>query len=337
MHQRPPTGRTAVDPALFLMTNWRTHVVKNSGLNTRRTLARATAAALTAALVATGASSAFAADQPGPSASRHLDVKSSGASKFAASAADALPGDAQINPLFGVDGTGSLWEYDPDGSGGVGSRYHAGDYWQTVRFMTQVDNDGSGTSTGFWFVESDGRLLYFPWDGSGFQEVGHGWKIYNQLFSPANVGGAAADDLLARDASGVLWLYLGRGDGSVTSRYRVGGGWNAYTDITGKGDLTGDGKADIVAKDKSGVLWLYKGTGNYKAPFASRTRIGGGWNTYNKIVSVGDIDIDGITDLIARDKSGALYLYKGTGKASAPYASRVKIGNGGWNTYRIMF
>ncbi len=98
-----------------------------------------------------------------------------------------------------------------------------------------------------------------------------------------------------------------------------------------QGDLTGDGKADIVAKDKSGVLWLYKGTGNYKAPFSSRTRVGGGWNTYNNIVSVGDIDIDGVTDLVARNKSGALYLYKGTGNAASPFKSPVKIGSGGWN------
>ncbi len=167
--------------------------------------------------------------------------------------------------------------------------------------------------------------------------IGNGWNIYNRVLSAGNLGGAAADDLLARDSSGVLYLYLGYGTGKLTSRYKVGSGWNIYTDITGKGDLTGDGKDDIVAKDSSGVLWLYKGTGDYKAPFTSRTKIGGGWNTYNSIVSVGDIDLDGITDLVARDTTGALYLYKGTGNASAPFASRVKIGSGGWNTYRLLF
>ncbi|MEU9520590.1 VCBS repeat-containing protein [Streptomyces sp. NPDC048224] len=313
-------------------------MAKSSGLNTRRALARATAAALTAALVATGASSAVAADGPGAAtAPRHqLDVKPSGGEKFAASA---LPGDAQINPLFGVDGKGDLWSYDPDFEGGLDARWDAGFGWDTARAMTQVDQDADGFSDGLWHVTSGGQLYYGEW-GTGSDEhlfVGNGWKIYNQLFSPANVGGAAADDLLARDSSGVLWLYLGYGNGKLTQRYKVGAGWNAYTNITGKGDLTGDGKDDIVAKDKSGVLWLYKGTGNYKAPFSSRTRIGGGWNTYNNIVSVGDIDIDGITDLVARDKSGALYLYKGTGNAASPYKSRVKIGNGGWNTYRLLF
>ncbi|NEV91252.1 VCBS repeat-containing protein [Streptomyces tendae] len=318
------------------MTKRRTHVAKSSGLNTRRALARATAAALTAALVATGASSAVAADEPAPTATRpQVDVKPSGQSKFNSTA---LPGDAQINPLFGADGNGELWGYLPDGEGGLDTRFHSGSGWDTIRAVTQVDHDADGESNGLWQVTSGGQLYYGDW-GIDAEHifVGNGWKIYNQLFSGDNLGGAAADDLLARDSSGYLYLYLGYGNGKLTQRYKVGGGWNAYTHITGKGDLTGDGKADIVAKDKSGVLWLYKGTGNYKAPFTSRTRVGGGWNTYNNIVSVGDIDIDGITDLVARDKNGALYLYKGTGNAASPFKSRVKIGSGGWNTYRLMF
>ncbi|WP_217146005.1 VCBS repeat-containing protein [Streptomyces sp. AC627_RSS907] len=317
------------------MIIWRTHVAKSSGLNTRRALARATAAALTAALVATGASSAVAADEPGPSASRpHVDLKPSGPTKYGATA---LPGDAPINPLFGVDSRGELYGNWPDAEGGIEPRYYAGEGWQGARAMTQADHDADGYSDGIWHVTSTGQLYHLLWDSEDHQFIGNGWKIYNQLVSPSNVGGGAADDLLARDGSGVLWLYLGYGNGKLTQRYKVGSGWNAYTHITGKGDLTGDGKDDIVAKDTSGVLWLYKGTGNYKAPFSSRARIGAGWNTYNSVVSVGDIDIDGVTDLIARDKAGALWLYKGTGNASAPFKSRVKIGNSGWNTYRLFF
>ncbi|MFF8678607.1 FG-GAP repeat domain-containing protein [Streptomyces sp. NPDC015237] len=310
-------------------------MAKSSGLNTRRALARATAAALTAALVATGASSAVAADEPGRSASKpSIDAKTSDASKFDASG---VQNDAPLNALYGADANGELWAYIPDFEGGLDSeRLWNGYGWENTRFITQVDHDADGSSDGIWDVTGN-QLSYTVW-GNDYQTlIGNGWNIYNQLFSPANVGGAAADDLLARDSSGNLYLYLGYGNGKLTQRYKVGGGWDAYTHITGKGDLTGDGKDDIVAKDKSGVLWLYKGTGNYKAPFSSRTRVGGGWNTYNNIVSVGDIDVDGITDLVARNKSGALYLYKGTGNGSAPFKSPVKIGSGGWNTYRLMF
>ncbi|WP_322899750.1 FG-GAP-like repeat-containing protein, partial [Actinacidiphila rubida] len=61
-------------------------------------------------------------------------------------------------------------------------------------------------------------------------------------------------------------------------------GWNAYTLMAGTGDVTGDGRADLVARDASGALWLYKGTGSASAPFAARTKVGAGWNTYNALM-----------------------------------------------------
>lgn len=89
-----------------------------------------------------------------------------------------------------------------------------------------------------------------------------------------------------------------------------------------------------MARDTSGNLWLYKGTGNAAAPWAARIKVGGGWNTYNAFAAVGDITGDGHADLVARDSGGTLWLYKGTGSASAPYAAKVRIGSG-WNVYNL--
>ncbi|MEU6402085.1 VCBS repeat-containing protein [Streptomyces sp. NPDC046985] len=311
-------------------------MVETSGLNTRRALARGTAAALTAALLATGASAAFAADAHGRTASQATaHATASGATKHTAVAGLR---DAQINALYGDDGNGDLWGYAPQGDGTLGSRTSSGAGWKDARFITQVDQNADGASDGIWDVTGS-DLTYTGWDDSADVYVGTGWNIYNKVLSAGNLGGAAADDLIARDGSGVLWIYLGYGNGKLAARSKVGSGWNIYTEIAGKGDLTGDGKDDIVARDSSGVLWLYKGTGDYKAPFAPRTRIGSGWNAYNSLVSVGTVNYnqDRITDLVARDTSGALWLYKGTGNAAAPFASRVQIGTGGWNTYRLLF
>ena len=151
--------------------------------------------------------------------------------------------------------------------------------------------------------------------------MGKGWNIYNLVLTPGNLGGTVADDILARDKSGVLWLYKGTATARVTTRVKAGSGWNIYTHITGKGDLSGDGRADILAKDASGVLWLYKGTGNAAAPFSARTKVGSGWNIYNKIIANGDLNLDGRADVVARDAAGALWLYKGTGNAAAPFSS----------------
>ncbi|WP_161789790.1 FG-GAP repeat domain-containing protein [Streptacidiphilus neutrinimicus] len=45
-----------------------------------------------------------------------------------------------------------------------------------------------------------------------------------------------------------------------------------------------------------------------------------------------DFTGDGKADLLARDHSGALWLYPGTGRAAAPYGTRIRVG-GGWNAY----
>ncbi|MEV4333041.1 VCBS repeat-containing protein [Streptomyces sp. NPDC049597] len=305
-----------------------------SGPKRGRARARLVAAATAAALLVTGvaAGSASAAD-PAPSAAADAQAPATGGNTFGTQAAAA---DAPVNALYGINSAGDMYGYAPNGSGGLDSRELVGYGWGTSKHMTQTDHDADGSADGIWVVESSGILHHLFW-GEDPVTVGTGWGIYNKVLSTGNLAGAGADDLLARDGSGTLWLYLGYGNGTLTGRSKVGTGWGIYNQITGKGDLTGDGKADIVARDGGGTLWLYKGTGSRTAPFSARTKIGTGWNMFNNLVSVGDIDLDGTTDLIARDTAGALYLYKGTGSATSPFKPRVKIGSSGWNTYRLMF
>ncbi|NYI07948.1 FG-GAP repeat domain-containing protein [Allostreptomyces psammosilenae] len=129
-------------------------------------------------------------------------------------------------------------------------------------------------------------------------------------------------DLLRRDTSGVLY------NGST----RIGPGWNMFNAIVGPGDLTGDGKGDLVARTPAGELYLYAGNGS-GAGFATRRLIGPGWQAYNRLLGGGDITGDGRADLLARTPAGDLYLYRGTGSASAPFQTRVRLG-GGWSAFR---
>ncbi|MFH8404828.1 FG-GAP-like repeat-containing protein [Streptomyces sp. NPDC018019] len=161
--------------------------------------------------------------------------------------------------------------------------------------------------------------------------VGPGWNIYDRIVAVGDVAGAAVGDVVARDRSGVLWLYLGTGDGKFATRAKIGAGWNMYDQLTGGSDLNGDGRGDLLARDTDGVLWLYEGTGDWRAPFAPRKRIGGGWDMYDQIAAVGDVAGASAGDLVARDPSGVLWLYLGTGDGK--FATRAKIG-AGWGAYR---
>lgn len=207
-----------------------------------------------------------------------------------------------------------LHDYDGDGSPDVLARDTGGRLWLNDTF-------GSREQHTYSYFQNPEQL------------VGGGWNAYDRIEGAGNLGGAPVSDLVARDRSGVLWLYLGKGDAEspFTSRSRIGGGWNVYRQITGGSDLNGDGRADLVATDTSGALWLYKGTGNWRAPFAKRVKIGtGGWGAYDRITATGDIAGAPAGDLVARDRSGVLWLYLGYGDGR--FAPRTRIG-GGWNTY----
>ncbi|WP_458107183.1 FG-GAP-like repeat-containing protein [Arthrobacter sp. R3-55] len=134
-------------------------------------------------------------------------------------------------------------------------------------------------------------------------------------------------DVLARDGSGILWLYPGDGAGDWLDRRQVGQGWNVMTSMVTPGDFNVDGYSDVLARDSSGVLWLYGGNGS--AGWLPRVQIGTGWSGMTAITSAGDFNGDGNLDVAARDGSGVLWLYPGNGKGG--WLARVQIGSG-WSS-----
>ncbi|MFD3416270.1 FG-GAP repeat domain-containing protein [Streptomyces decoyicus] len=297
--------------------------------------------ALAATLAGTATGTALA-DGPTPSAGPRLKAVETPERSGAAS------GAVYNTPFFfvvdGVERDGSLFMYVPDGAGNFAARDKIfdgddiGDF-KYLKAAAQVDHDKNGYADATYYWTFAGDLSYTYTNAQGTvktRQIGGGWQTYAKVVSPGNLGGAKESDILAVDKAGALWIYLARPDGTLTSRVRVGAGWGGYTQLAGQGDLTGDGRADLVAKDKAGVLWLYKGTGNAKAPFAARKKVGAGWNTYNYLHSSGDVDRDGTADLLARAGNGALYLYKGTGQESAPFAKPVKV-RGNFGSYRLLF
>ncbi|MEV0787492.1 VCBS repeat-containing protein [Streptomyces sp. NPDC050423] len=203
---------------------------------------------------------------------------------------------------------------------------------QTLEFIDQAAFYGRDGSGALWQYQSDDSR--YSANPTARARIGGGWNTYNALTKLSTLKADGTGDLVARDKAGVLWLYKASGKTSApfSARSKVGGGWNTYTQLAGPGDLTGDGKADLLARDSTGVLWLYRGTGSTSTPFTARTRIGSGWNAYTQLVGGTDLTGDGKADLLARDRDGVLWLYRGTGTAGAPFAARTQIGKG-WAVY----
>ncbi|WP_141726441.1 FG-GAP repeat domain-containing protein, partial [Actinacidiphila rubida] len=248
---------------------------------------------------------------------------------------------APATRFLGRDTAGTLWRYDGTGNAAApyGARVAVGSGWQGYDAITALSNltvHGTGdmvardTSGVLWYYRGGGDARPF----AARTKVGAGWNTYNSLVGAGDLTGDGRADLLARDTSGVLWLYQGTSSTTApfAARVKVGAGWSAYNSLAGTGDLTGDGRPDLLARDTSGALWLYQGQSSPTAPFAARVKVGTGWGVYNALVVPGDLTGDGRADILGRDASGALWLYKGTGNAAAPYAARVNVGKG-WTIY----
>ncbi|MGW5611940.1 FG-GAP repeat domain-containing protein [Streptomyces sp. NPDC003753] len=248
--------------------------------------------------------------------------------------------------FYGRDNAGVLWQYQASlapQSTHPTPRAKAGTGWQIYNAITKLSvlkADGTGDIVA---RDASGTLWYYQGTGhitSPFApriRVGAGWQTYNTLVGAGDLTGDGHPDLLARDHDGALWLYKGTGNPTApfSTRIKIGTNWGIYNTLVSGTDLTSDGRPDLLARDHDGVLWMYKGTGNPTAPYGARTKLGAGWNTYTTIVSTYDMNGDGKSDLLAVDHDGILWLYKGTGNPTAPYAPRTKIGTN-WGIYNTL-
>ncbi|MEV6106883.1 VCBS repeat-containing protein [Streptomyces sp. NPDC051940] len=201
-------------------------------------------------------------------------------------------------------------------------------------FSTQF-GDLKGDGEGDWLVKTSGGTAYRvvnPLDAwvedAPRQWLGSGWDKYKNLVATRDLSGDGLPDILARDTYGVVWLYKGKSDGSVSGRTKITT-WKYYTAIAGRGDYSGDGKNDVVARDSAGVLWLYRGNGH--GGFEARTQVGSGWNKFNVIVGSGDMDHDGRQDLVVRTTEGAAYLFNAD-HAGGFYTKKL-LASSGWQYF----
>jgi hypothetical protein len=106
----------------------------------------------------------------------------------------------------------------------------------------------------------------------------HAQQVRYTFAGLADWDGDSSKDIVARDATGLLWLYPGESNRgySQQSRVQIGNGWNGYT-FAGLADWDGDGSQDIVARDATGLLWLYPGESKRGYSQQSRVQIGNGW------------------------------------------------------------
>jgi hypothetical protein len=182
--------------------------------------------------------------------------------------------------------------------------------------------------------DTAGKLWLYPGTGQAAtpyharRQIGSGWQIYTALVRHGDWNADGKQDLLARDAQGVLWYYKATGAATGSGHYartRVGGGWQIYRNLVGVDDWDNDGLDDLIAVDAAGKLWMYSGKGTGANFFTARREIGHGWQTYDALTAYGDFTGDGGAELVARDRSGYLWGYTSTDDPAKPYSVRELV------------
>ncbi|MFE1840143.1 FG-GAP-like repeat-containing protein [Streptomyces sviceus] len=200
-----------------------------------------------------------------------------------------------------------------------------------------VGSDGIGD---LLTLDSAGALAFRPGTGKGAfagQVTGTGWPTTARFVSYGDLSGDRCDDVLVKLSSGALRLYkpgCGKAVTPSTSYTSLGtSGWNQYDVLTAPGDVDKDGRPDLIARNSStGAVYLYKGTGAGK--LSARVQLYANWKTYKKVVGAGDLNGDGIGDLLAQDTANNLYRYYGKGNGT--FSARTKLFTAWGGSYNVI-
>jgi hypothetical protein len=185
-------------------------------------------------------------------------------------------------------------------------------------------------------VDPSGVLYRYDGNGTGGFTgrvvMGRGWQGRDLVTMAGDWDGTGmAQDVIARDGSGNLWLYTGAGRSAAFTSWRIiGRGWQGMSGLFSPGDWNGDGNSDLIARRRSdNSLWLYPGNG--AGGFLTPRQIGSGWGSMSSFEATGDFDLNGAPDLIVRRTDGALLLYRGDGHGG--FAGGGQVIATGWNAF----
>ncbi|WP_395398579.1 CAP domain-containing protein [Arthrobacter sp. UC242_113] len=176
-------------------------------------------------------------------------------------------------------------------------------------------------------IDSAGTLWNYGNLKTARVRIGAGWSIFSDIHvTDWNRDGYF--DILGKAKAGQLYLYRALPGGGFVRETIGAGGWQNYTIDVGSWK-TADRFPSIVAKHvATGKLYHYANTLG-KAPSAG-VQISAGWLKLD--ISLLDWNRDGAMDIVARNASGQLVLYRTNGRGAFIAENRAVIG-AGWQGF----
>ncbi|MEU4358373.1 FG-GAP-like repeat-containing protein [Streptomyces virginiae] len=188
-------------------------------------------------------------------------------------------------------------------------------------------------------MQSDGNLVMLSKGGKQLWATGTG----GNPGATARMQSDGSFVVVTADAKTILWSTKTNTPGSyamlqprgVLVIYTASGQSLWSSGSQSRPDYDGDGYTDVAVRDVNGHLWIYPGTGGTgTSTLGQRYLAGNGWwRDYWTDVHSADLNNDGYSDVVTRNKFGDLYLYPGTGRTGTEtLANPILIGTG-WDTY----
>jgi hypothetical protein len=245
-----------------------------------------------------------------------------------------LTGDGVPDLLAVRSSDGALLRYPGVSGGALGAATVIGGGWNIFdRAVGGSDLDADGHPDLVVRERGTGRMrTYYGTAAGTVTQVmvwGGGWQGMVDLTGAVAWDTGRAPDLLTTASNGDLLLY----SGTARREYDTAGSGldlAGYDTALVVGDLDRDGHSDVVARQAAtGDLYLFDEPGVGAAPVAPR-RIGKGWQVMSILSAAGDVDKDGVPDLLAKDRNTqTLYVYPMT--AAGGFLPRRILGTN-WGT-----
>ena len=212
------------------------------------------------------------------------------------------------------------------GKGGFKRKQVTKGFGNYVQLLGVGDVTGDGRND--LVARRKGGLHLYPGAGGGSfgarRSVAGSWSGYDRL-AGGDYTGDGRPDLIARARKGDVHVLPGRGDGSFGSPLGPVANLRSMRFLSGGSQLSGGAGADLVGvAGKSLVVLVNRDTFELGAAVETGVSFAG----MDLILNAGDVDRDGFGDVLTRDGSGQLWLFRGNGQGQL--AAGTVIGTG-WN------
>ncbi|QBX56325.1 hypothetical protein EXE58_13170 [Nocardioides seonyuensis] len=173
-----------------------------------------------------------------------------------------------------------------------------------------------------------GSLNLYPGTGSGTfgarQRVAGTWGSYDRIIG-GDYTGDGRPDLLARRTNGSLYLLPGNGDGTFGAARGPASNLRSMRFLTAGGNLLGGPGGDLVGVSGQKLMVV---TNRDTFELGSPIDTGVSFAGLDLVLNAGDVNRDGLGDVLGRTPAGQLMLFTGNGQGGLAPAGVL---GEGWN------